>query len=150
MTETPNAWGALGPEFRRDPLRTDVEADVCIVGAGFAGLTTAYQLLTERKSVVVLDDGPIGGGESGNTTAHLSNAVDDRYFELERIHGKSAAWLAAASHTTAIDTMETIVRTEKIDDPANKCGLQERRVATGEKRGVDLAVQRLQAGKQPL
>ena len=44
-------------------LTADVESDVCIVGAGIAGMTTAYLLLQEGKSVVVLDDGPIGGGQ---------------------------------------------------------------------------------------
>ena len=53
-------------------------------GAGIAGMTTAYLLGREGKSVVVLDDGPIGGGMTGRTTAHLVNALDDRYFELER------------------------------------------------------------------
>ena len=65
-----------------------VTADVCIVGAGIAGMSTAYLLAREGKSVVVLDDGPIGGGMTGRTTAHLVNALDDRYFELERLHGE--------------------------------------------------------------
>lgn len=53
-------------------------ADVCVVGAGIAGITTAYLLARKRKTIVVLDSGPIGGGESGRTTAHRSNAIDDR------------------------------------------------------------------------
>jgi glycine/D-amino acid oxidase-like deaminating enzyme len=36
------------------------QADVCIVGAGIAGMTTAYLLAREGKSVIVIDDGPIG------------------------------------------------------------------------------------------
>lgn len=38
--------------------------------------------------MIVLDDGRIGGGMTERTTAHLSNAIDDRYFEIERIHGE--------------------------------------------------------------
>lgn len=91
------------------------DADVCIVGAGIAGLSVAYLLLTSGQSVVVLDDGPIGGGETGRTTAHLSNALDDRYYEIERLHGRDGARLAADSHTAAIDTVERIVLTEDID-----------------------------------
>ncbi|MDQ3255155.1 MAG: FAD-binding oxidoreductase, partial [Acidobacteriota bacterium] len=68
-------------------LTENTQADVCIVGAGIAGLTTAYMLAREGKSVVVLDDGVIAGGETVHTTAHLSNANDDRYYELERMHG---------------------------------------------------------------
>lgn len=58
-----------------------VSTDVCIVGAGIAGMSTAYLLAREGKSVVVVDDGPIGGGMTGRTTTHLVNALDDRYFE---------------------------------------------------------------------
>src|SRR5688572_10624433 len=96
------------------PLAEDVRADVCVIGAGIAGLTTAYLLGREGKKVVVLDDGPIGGGESGRTTAHLSNEIDDRYVEIERIHGPRGAKLAYASHSSAIDLIEKIVKNERI------------------------------------
>ena len=95
-------------------LTERVSADVCIVGAGIAGMTTGYFLAREGKSVVVLDDGPIGGGMTGRTTAHLVNALDDRYFELERLHGEEGARLAAESHTAAIDAVEKIVELETI------------------------------------
>ncbi len=96
-------------------LCENVEADVCIVGAGIAGLTTALLLGREGKSVVVLDQGPIGGGQTERTTAHLSNALDDRYVEIERMHGVEGARLAAQSHTAAIDRIESIVADEGID-----------------------------------
>ena len=56
-------------------------------------MTTAYLLAREGKTVVVLDDGPIGGGMTERTTAHLSNALDDRYVEIERLHGEEGAKL---------------------------------------------------------
>ena len=67
----------------RGRLNRDLRVDVCIVGGGIAGLTTAYHLLTEGKTVVLLEDGTIGSGETGRTSAHLSNALDDRFFALE-------------------------------------------------------------------
>src|SRR2546423_4256871 len=97
------------------PLDSDVQADVCIVGAGISGMTTAYLLAGEGRSVVVLDDGPVGGGETGRTTAHLSNAFDDRYYRLERLFGECNSRLIAESHTAAIDKIEEIVRHEQID-----------------------------------
>ena len=96
-------------------LNQDISVDVCVVGAGISGLTTAYLLGREGKKVAVLDDGPIGGGETGRTTAHIVNALDDRYYELERLHGTRGIQLAAASHTSAIDKVEEIVNAEKID-----------------------------------
>ena len=77
-------------------------------------MTTAYLLLQEGKSVVVLDDGPIGGGQTQRTTAHLSNAIDDRYVAIEGWHGQEGARLAAESHTAAIDRIEAIVARENI------------------------------------
>src|ERR1700728_4157911 len=101
------------PKFRAP--RAKMDCDVCVVGAGIAGLTTAYFLAGEGKSVVVLDEGPIASGQTGRTSAHLASAIDDRFVEIERQHGKEKLRLAYQSHAAAIDTIERIVRDEKID-----------------------------------
>ena len=112
--ESASPWtAATRPTFA--PLAGDEKADVCVVGAGIAGLSTAYLLASAGKSVVVLDDGPVGGGQTQRTTAHLSNALDDRYFEIERMHGAEGARRAAESHTAAITRIEEIARLENID-----------------------------------
>ena len=112
---TTSVWMQTADVPEQPQLNADVQTDVVIVGAGIAGLTTAYLLVKEGKRVVVLDDGPVAGGETCRTTAHLSNALDDRYYELERLHGEKGARLAAESHTAAIDQIEAIVSEEKID-----------------------------------
>jgi len=108
-------WAATAQVPSYSPLTADTATDVCIVGAGISGLTTAYLLTQVGKSVVVLDDGAIGSGMTGVTTAHLVNALDDRFFQLERFHGERGARLAAESHTAAIDRIENIVARERID-----------------------------------
>lgn len=113
--QTVSSWMASTRIPARSPLKENANADVCVVGAGIAGMTTAYLLAREGKTVVVLDDGPIGGSMTGRTTAHLVNALDDRYFDLERFHGEKGARLAAESHTAAIDLIESIVNEESID-----------------------------------
>src|SRR5215831_7068984 len=110
-----SVWMATEPAPDRPALDGDFRADVCVVGAGIAGLSTAYLLAREGKSVVVLDDGPIGSGQTRRTTAHLSNAIDDRYVEIERVHGAEGAKRAAASHSAAIDRIESNVADEAID-----------------------------------
>ena len=112
---TNSVWMATATLPKFSKLLTNVEADVCVVGAGIAGLTTAYLLGRAGKSVVVVDDGPIVSGESERTTAHLAAALDDRYVELERLHGEKGARLAAESHSAAINQIERIVREEHID-----------------------------------
>jgi glycine/D-amino acid oxidase-like deaminating enzyme/nitrite reductase/ring-hydroxylating ferredoxin subunit len=96
-------------------LAQSTEADVCVVGAGIAGLTTAYLLAREGRSVVVVDDGPVGGGETGRTTAHLATVPDELFVTLEKLHGRDGARLAHESHGAAVDTIESIVRKEAID-----------------------------------
>jgi glycine/D-amino acid oxidase-like deaminating enzyme/nitrite reductase/ring-hydroxylating ferredoxin subunit len=113
--QTLSIWVATAEVPAHSLLNENTHADVCIVGAGIAGMTTAYLLAREGKSVVVLDDGRIGGGMTERTTAHLSNAIDDRYFEIERLHGEKGARLAAQSHTAAIDRIEAIIAEEAID-----------------------------------
>jgi glycine/D-amino acid oxidase-like deaminating enzyme/nitrite reductase/ring-hydroxylating ferredoxin subunit len=103
---TPPELGVLGG---------DQTCQVCVIGAGIAGLTTAYLLNKMGRSVIVLEDGTVGGGETRRTTAHLASALDDRYFQLEKIRGKSIAKLAAESHTVAISRIESIIESEGID-----------------------------------
>ena len=113
--QTTSIWmdTASVPSF--PALSSSVETEVCIVGAGIAGLTTAYLLSKQGRKVMVIDDGQIGGGETSRTTAHLSNEIDDRYFEIERVHGEDGARIAASSHTAAIDFIEAFVREHKVD-----------------------------------
>jgi glycine/D-amino acid oxidase-like deaminating enzyme/nitrite reductase/ring-hydroxylating ferredoxin subunit len=101
------------PDFER--LTRNITADVCVVGAGIAGLSTAYMLAKAGKKVVVIDDGPIGGGETGRTTAHLTCAIDDRIFTLEHVHGEEGARRIVESHAAAINRIEQIVMQERID-----------------------------------
>jgi glycine/D-amino acid oxidase-like deaminating enzyme/nitrite reductase/ring-hydroxylating ferredoxin subunit len=112
---TTSVWMATANTPSQSRLKENIRTDVCIIGAGIAGLTTAYLLAKEGRSVVVLDDGVIGGGMTGRTTAHLTNAFDDRYVEMEKMHGEDGSRLIAQSHTAAIDKVEEIVREEHID-----------------------------------
>ena len=111
---TTSVWLSTAQVPSYSPLTSDTSADVCVVGGGIAGLTVAYLLAQVGKSVVVVEDGAIGSGMTGVTTAHLVNALDDRYFELERFHGERGSRLAAESHTAAIDRIESIVARERI------------------------------------
>lgn len=95
-------------------METDVVADVCIVGAGIAGLSTAYLLVEAGLKVVVLDRGEPGSGQTGRTTAHLSYVLDDSLHEIERLHGLEGLRLAIDSHKKAISMIEDIAKREGI------------------------------------
>ena len=96
-------------------LAQNICVDVAIVGGGIAGATTAYLLSKSGKSVALLEDGYIGSGETGRTTAHITHALDDRYYNVEKQHGAHSARIAAASHTSAIEFIDKTVTEERID-----------------------------------
>jgi glycine/D-amino acid oxidase-like deaminating enzyme/nitrite reductase/ring-hydroxylating ferredoxin subunit len=108
---TPSDQRALGSSVGSWP---DNPLDLVVVGGGIAGLSVAYEACKRGQSVMIIDRGMLGSGETGRTTAHLSSALDDRYYNLERLHGRKGAELAAASHSAAIDEIEGIVRDEAI------------------------------------
>lgn len=103
-----------------DKLSRNTSVDVAIVGGGIAGITTAYLLSGSGKSVALLEDGYIGSGETGRTTAHITHALDDRYYNIEKKHGLSSAKIAAESHTGAINFIENTVKKEGIDCSFNR------------------------------
>ena len=111
---TTSVWMATDvPEL--PVLAHDIRTSVCVVGAGIAGMTVAYLLARAGRAVVVIDDGPIGGGETGRTTAHITASLDDLYHRVEKLHGVEGIRIAAESHTAAIDRIEAIASLEDID-----------------------------------
>ena len=110
-------WSACSQLPEKDLLGPDgsASADVCVVGGGIAGLTTAYLLASAGKSVLLIEAGALGGGESSRTSAHLASALDDRFTLLEHLHGRHGARLAAQSHMAAIDLIERIIGEQRIE-----------------------------------
>lgn len=94
------------------PLTGGLACDVVIVGAGIAGLSTAYELVQLGKSVIIIDRGAIGGGMTLRSTAHLASALDDYYSELVKVHGEDAARSYYRSQAAAIDRIEAICAAE--------------------------------------
>src|SRR5438552_19098609 len=94
-------WADSEAPASHPPLSADTTVDVCVIGGGIAGLSVAYHITGEGKSVVVLEAGRIAGRMTGRTTAHLSSAIDDGFENVESIRGTELANLAYASHHAA-------------------------------------------------
>ena len=54
-------------------LQKNEETEVCVIGAGLFGLTTAYYLTQEGKNVIVIEKGELGKKVSGNTTGKITS-----------------------------------------------------------------------------
>jgi glycine/D-amino acid oxidase-like deaminating enzyme/nitrite reductase/ring-hydroxylating ferredoxin subunit len=100
------------PEFA--PLVANITVDVCVIGAGIAGLTTTYLLTKQGLTVALVEALGIGSGETGQTTAHIA-VPDDRYWHIEKTLGRLAARQVADSFGAAADLIETTTRDESID-----------------------------------
>lgn len=85
---------------------SDFVTDVCVIGGGIAGLTTAYQCVRSGLRVVLIEAGTLGSGETLRTSAHLASALDDRFQRLEAHHGAAKTALLRESHAAAIDWIE--------------------------------------------
>ena len=95
-------------------LITDARVDACVVGAGLGGMLAAYLLAQHGRSVMVLEEGPIGGLHEGFAAAHLAGRAELPYAWVEERYGDDGARMAAQSCAAAIDSLEAIVLREHI------------------------------------
>src|SRR4051812_39495281 len=79
------------PAVDLPPLTDGATTDVLVIGAGIAGLVTAYELARAGRSVTVVDRGRFARGMTARTTAHLAFELDDFFSELADLRGRDAA-----------------------------------------------------------
>lgn len=113
--KTESYWTATTPQKKYAALKGKIEVDVAIVGGGITGLTAAMRLKQAGKRVAVLERTHIANGESGHTTAHITEVIDTRYYKLVSDFGAKGARMAAESSRAAIDQIEKWVSEFNID-----------------------------------
>jgi glycine/D-amino acid oxidase-like deaminating enzyme len=68
----PSLWAATAPPPPdTSALESETRADLCVVGAGFDGLSAALHAAEGGASVVVLEAGAIGWGASGRNNGQV-------------------------------------------------------------------------------
>ncbi|MFD3666414.1 FAD-dependent oxidoreductase [Streptomyces sp. NPDC058659] len=104
MRSTGSAYWTESPPPRsaRPPLEGDLAADVVVVGAGIAGLSTAHELSRAGRDVLVLEADRIAAGVTGHSTGKLTSLHGLRYAGLRRGHGASAAMEYADAQEDAL------------------------------------------------
>lgn len=106
-----------GPSFPR--LQEELEVDVAIVGAGITGITAALLLKERGLKIALIEALKIGRGVTGHTTAHLTEALDARYYKLIADFGKERTRLVAQSQRVAIEQIAQWVKNYHLD-----CGFE--------------------------
>lgn len=116
MDRPHSLWLATAAPHRDSAaLKAHTRADVVVVGAGIAGVTTAYLLSRAGIDVVLLEAGTIGSGATGHTTAKVSSAHGLCYDALGRKHDDETAATYARLNEHAIGMIEEIMEREAID-----------------------------------
>jgi glycine/D-amino acid oxidase-like deaminating enzyme/nitrite reductase/ring-hydroxylating ferredoxin subunit len=95
-------WMLTAPAASRPPLTQDLTVDVAVIGAGIAGISTAWELTRAGRSVALLEADRIAAGVTGYTTAKLSAQHTLIYAHLARRFGDEAAARYAQSQQWAI------------------------------------------------
>ena len=98
-----------------ESLQQDIEVEVCIIGGGLTGITTAYYLSKEGKKVAVLEKNYIGSHTTGNTTGKITSQHGLFYSYLINSIGENKAKKYLEANEEAIKNIEKIVTEEKID-----------------------------------
>lgn len=106
-------------EIILNPLEGDKEAEVCVIGGGLFGLTTAYYLTQQGKKVIVLEKGNIGEKVSGNTTGKITSQHGLFYEHLISDYGKEYAKKYLEANEEAIENIKEIVKKEQIECELN-------------------------------
>jgi gamma-glutamylputrescine oxidase len=115
--EYPASWYAATatPLTRFAPLKGAQKADVCVVGAGYTGLSAALHLAQAGRSVVLLDAQRVGFGASGRNGGQLGSGQRAEQDALEALLGDSAAaklWDLAEDAKTLV---KSLIVEHKID-----------------------------------
>lgn len=108
-------FDAPSPRPAFPPLTEDATFDAVVVGAGITGMTAALLLKRAGKHVAVVDFHRAADGETGHTTAHLTEILDTPYHLLAEHFGSDGARLAAQASRDAIARIESFIKDESID-----------------------------------
>ena len=120
-------------------ISQDLEVDVAVIGAGMAGVLTAYFLQQEGRQVAVFEANRIGAGQTSGTTAKITSQHGLIYDRLIRQLGMGAAQQYAAANQRAVEDYKELIGRLGID-----CDLEEQNAylyATKDKKELEKEVQ---------
>ncbi|MBN7797863.1 NAD(P)/FAD-dependent oxidoreductase [Parahaliea mediterranea] len=117
-----DSWYAASANRQLDfpPLAGEIEADVCIIGGGYTGLSSAIHLRKQGYSVALLEANKIGWGASGRNGGHVGTGQRADQQDLERWVGLEQAKALWDLGLEAVDTVCGL-----IDDYGIDCELKQ-------------------------
>ncbi|NEU03708.1 FAD-dependent oxidoreductase [Clostridium senegalense] len=110
-----SVWSESCKFKRREVLDKDIKTDILIIGAGIAGILTAYMLKQEGRDVVLIDAAEVVSGNTKNTTAKITSQHRLIYNKLISEFGEEKAKQYAKANELAIKRYKEIIEERKID-----------------------------------
>ena len=115
--EYPDSWYAatcnFGPECPQ--LNSSIKADVCVIGAGYTGLSAAVHLVKAGFNVVVLEAQRIGFGASGRNGGQLGSGQRRNQSDLIRMTDQETAKILWEFAEDSKDTVTSLIKEHKIE-----------------------------------
>ena len=99
----------------REALPGNRRVQTAVIGAGMAGILTAYFLKKEGVDVVVVEAGRIAGGQTKNTTAKITSQHGLIYHKMMQKAGREKAQNYAMAAEDAVKIYERIIKEEKVE-----------------------------------
>jgi glycine/D-amino acid oxidase-like deaminating enzyme len=148
----PSLWAATAPTAPpTPPLETSARADVCVIGAGYAGLSTALALAERGIQTIVLEAREPGWGGSGRNGGQVIPGLKYDPDELEAMFGPERGPRLVDFAGRAADAVFDLIARHRMEVPHTRSGwiqgahsaatgeLVKRRAGEWQRRGADVA-----------
>jgi len=117
---------SANPSPVRPKLEGHVEIDICIVGAGYSGLSTGLHLVEKGYKVVIIEGARVGWGASGRNGGQIVNGLNASLQTIKKRYGQDTASFVAGLVQEGGEIIRERVKTYDI-----KCDLKDKNVFTG-------------------
>lgn len=137
-----SVWSESCKFRKREALNKDIKTDVLVIGAGIAGILTAYMLKQNGRDVVLIDAAEIASGNTKNTTAKITSQHDLIYSKLITEFGEEKARQYAKANELAIKKYKEIIEDKRIE-----CDFEENPAYVYSLNEVDVLKEEVEAAK---
>lgn len=138
-----SVWSESCKFRKREALNKDIKTDVLVIGAGIAGILTAYMLKKKGRDVVLIDAAEIASGNTKNTTAKITSQHDLIYSKLIAEFGEEKARQYAKANELAIKKYKEIIEDKRIE-----CNFEEKSAYVYSLNEVEVLKEEVEAAKK--
>lgn len=138
-----SVWSDETSFDERPSLEKDLKVDTVVIGAGMAGILTAYLLQERGIEVIVIEGNRIASGMTKNTTAKITSQHDLIYQKLIKQIGQEEAKQYAMANQKAIEMYKDIIDKNNID-----CEFEEKSAYIYSRENQEIIEQEVKAANQ--